>query len=445
LTFLGWLALAGVLFLVMALSSAVLRRLPVSTSLIYLGCGVVVGPLGFGWMKLDLIEHARWMERLSEVAVIVSLFVGGLKLRLPLRDPAWKAAYVLAGPVMIACIAAVGVAGHLIFGLDWWLALLIGAVLAPTDPVLAGSVTVSKAGDDDRVRYALSGEAGLNDGAAFPFVAFALLWMTHDSLGNWTSQWALSKLLWAVPAGLLVGYVLGQMGGRLTIFLRRWHRDVESPNDFIALALIALSYAVTEVVGGWGFLAAFAAGVGMRSAERRIVRASPHPDHTARLDRTIRDHPPAETLVGRVVAAEEMSEPAVAAGVVLHDAVTFGDTVDRLLEVLLVLAVGIALGTHWDSRALVLALLLLFVIRPLATHLFLIGTPTSVPQRWFIGWLGIRGIGSIYYLTYSLSHGLTGGAAETAVSLTLSVVAMSILLHGASAQPLLDRYESSLR
>ncbi|HET7706623.1 MAG TPA: sodium:proton antiporter [Thermoanaerobaculia bacterium] len=445
MSFLGWLTVAGVLLLVMALSSAVLRRLPVSTSLVYLGCGLVAGPLGFGWLHLNLIEHAPWMERLSEVAVIVSLFVGGLKLRLSLSDPAWRAAYMLAGPVMILCIAGVAFAANLIFGLDPWLALLIGAVLAPTDPVLAGSVTVSKAGDDDRLRYALSGEAGLNDGAAFPFVVFGLLWMTHGSMGDWVGQWALIKLLWAVPAGLLTGYLLGRLGGRLTIFLRGRHRDVESPNDFMALALIALSYAATEWIGAWGFLAAFAAGVGMRSAERRVVRTSPHPEHAARPEEGKGAHPPAETLVGRVVDSKEMSEPAVAAGVVLHDATTFGDTVDRLLEVLLVLAVGVALGTHWDSRAIVLGVLLLFVIRPLAAHLFLAGTPTSPPQRWFIGWLGIRGIGSIYYLTYSLSHGLTGGAAETAVTLTLSVVAISILLHGATAQPLLNRYENSLR
>ena len=282
MSFLGWLTVAGVLLLVMALSSAVLRRLPVSTSLVYLGCGLVAGPLGFGWLHLNLIEHAPWMERLSEVAVIVSLFVGGLKLRLSLSDPAWRAAYMLAGPVMILCIAGVALAANLIFGLDPWLALLIGAVLAPTDPVLAGSVTVSKAGDDDRLRYALSGEAGLNDGAAFPFVVFGLLWMTHGSMGDWVGQWALIKLLWAVPAGLLTGYLLGRLGGRLTIFLRGRHRDVESPNDFMALALIALSYAATEWIGAWGFLAAFAAGVGMRSAERRVVRTSPHPEHAAR-------------------------------------------------------------------------------------------------------------------------------------------------------------------
>jgi NhaP-type Na+/H+ or K+/H+ antiporter len=441
-SFVGWLAFAGVLLLVMALSSATLRRLPVSTSLVYLACGAAAGPLGFGWLQLDLIRNAAWMERLSEIAVIVSLFVGGLKLRLPLRDPAWRAAYILAGPVMIACIAGVAVVAHFVFGLDWWLAVLIGAVLAPTDPVLAGSVTVSRAGDDDRLRYGLSGEAGLNDGAAFPFVVFALLWMEHESIGGWVGRWALAEVVWAVPAGLITGYVLGQAGGRLTIFLRRAHRDAESPNDFMALALIALSYAITQAMGGWGFLAAFAAGVGMRRAERRIVKASPHPDHAPAPGR--QSHPPAETLVGRVVEEDEMSEPAVAAGVVLHDAVTFGDTVDRLLEVLLVLAVGVALGTHWDSRAAVLALMLFFVIRPLSARLLLSATPTSNPQRWFIGWLGIRGIGSIYYLTYSLSHGLTGPAGETAVSLTMSVVAMSIILHGATAQPLLNRYEESL-
>ena len=444
MSFLGWLALAGALLLLVALSSAVLRRLPISTSLIYLGVGIVAGPVGFGWLSINLIDHSGWMERLSEIAVIASLFVGGLKLRLHPRDPAWRAAWILAGPVMMVCIAGVAVVTHFVFGLEPWLAVLVGAVLAPTDPVLAGSVTVSDAADRDRLRYGLSGEAGLNDGMAFPFVTFALLWMEHRGLDAWVVEWGLSRVLWAVPAGLAAGYILGHLGGRLTIYLRKWHRDVESPNDFIALALIALSYAGTEAIGGWGFLAAFAAGVGMRSAERGVVEATPHPDSVSLKRGPADTHPPAETFGRRNVEATEMSEPAVAAGVVIHDVLTFGDTLDRLLEVLLVVLVGVALGTHWNSNAALLATALFFIIRPLSARLFLIGTPTTTAQRWFIGWLGIRGIGSIYYLSYALNHGVTGDAANTAVTLTLSVVALSIVLHGASAQPLLSRYQASL-
>jgi len=182
MTFLGWVALCGAVLLLMALFSAYLRNLPISTSAIYLALGMAIGPLGFGWLRVDLREAVPWLERLTEGSVVLALFVGGLKLRLPLRHPAWKAAYRLAVPVMLACIAGVALSAKLLLGLDTATALLLGAVLAPTDPVLASTVKVSSAEDHDRVRYGLSGEAGLNDGMAFPFVVLALLWAASGTL-----------------------------------------------------------------------------------------------------------------------------------------------------------------------------------------------------------------------------------------------------------------------
>ncbi len=197
--FLGWVSLGGGLLLLMALSSAYLRRLPVSTSAIYLMVGLALGPLGWGWLHIDLRDATPWFERLTEVAVIVSLFVGGLKLRLPVRDPAWRAAFRLAGPVMLATILGVALVARVGLGLDTAVALLLGAVLAPTDPVLAGAVSVNNAADHDRLRYGLSGEAGLNDGLAFPFVIFALLWGEYGGAGGWVGAWAVHRLVWAVP------------------------------------------------------------------------------------------------------------------------------------------------------------------------------------------------------------------------------------------------------
>src|ERR687895_614747 len=125
--FLGWMSLGGGLLLLMALSSAYLRRLPVSTSAIYLMVGLALGPLGWGWLRIDLRDATPWFERLTEVAVIVSLFVGGLKLRLPVRDPAWAAAFRLAGPVMLATILGVALVARVGLGLDPAVALLPGA------------------------------------------------------------------------------------------------------------------------------------------------------------------------------------------------------------------------------------------------------------------------------------------------------------------------------
>ncbi len=437
MSFLGWMSLGGGLLLLMALSSASLRRLPVSTSAIYLGVGLAIGPLGFGWLQVDLRDATPWVERLTEVAVIVSLFVGGLKLRLPVRDPAWGAAFRLAGPVMLATILGVALVARVGLGLDTAVALLLGAVLAPTDPVLAGAVSVNNAADHDRMRYGLSGEAGLNDGLAFPFVIFALLWGEHGGAGGWIGGWAMHRLLWAVPAALLLGYTLGTAVGRVAVWLRSRHRETAAPNDFLALALIALAYVGAEALAAWGFLAVFAAGVGVRRAETAVVDKTPHPEARA-------PHPPAEALVAAQVNAEDLQEPAVAAGVLVAETLSFGDTLERLLEVLLVVLVGVCLARHWDFRAVPLALALFVVIRPVSTVLLLAHTPTTPIQRGLMGWFGIRGIGSLYYLSYALSHGVAGHAAADASGLTVSVVALSVLLHGTTAQPLLTRYERAL-
>ena len=437
------MALAGLLLLIMALAGTLLRRLPVSAAIVYLACGLALSPVGLGWLRLDLVAQASWFERLTEVAVIVSLFMGGLKLRLSPRHESWRAAFLLAGPVMVGCIAAVAVVSHLAFGVPWHLGILLGAVLAPTDPVLASSLTVSSAADRDRLRYGLSGEAGLNDGAAFPFVVFALSWRDHGGSGSWMADWALERLVWAVPAGLAIGWGLGWLCGRAAVALRRRQQDTSASNDFLALALIALSYTAAEALHAWGFLAAFAAGVGMRSVEVEVVDKDPHPEHATSAADTV-EHPPAEHLVAPTVEGHEMERPRVAAGVVFHDMVTFGDTAERLLEMMLVVLVGVAVATHWDPRALLLALVLFVVVRPALAWVLLTGTPTSRVQRGLIGWLGIRGIGSLYYLTYVINHGVSANDAHTAAALVVSTIACSILVHGATAQPLLARYEASL-
>lgn len=170
-----WLLVLGCILLTLGLASAYLRLLPVSTSFIYLLFGLAIGPAGLHAWRSGLADISGWFEHLSEAALLISLFIGGLKLRLPLRSPAWTAAWLLAGPVLLGCILGLTLGAHFLFGLDWGLALLVAAILAPTDPVLASDIQVNHAGDDDRLRYAVSGEAGLNDGIAFPFVIAALL------------------------------------------------------------------------------------------------------------------------------------------------------------------------------------------------------------------------------------------------------------------------------
>jgi NhaP-type Na+/H+ or K+/H+ antiporter len=346
---------------------------------------------------------------------------------------------------MIFSIAAVAVVTHLVFALDPPLCLLLGAVLAPTDPVLASSVAVSDSSDHDRLRYGLSGEAGLNDGMAFPFVVFALSWHSHGEIAGWSLTWALERLLWGVPTALALGHWLGQGVGRVAIWLRARDPHSNAPNDLLLLALIFLSYVLAEQIGTWGFLAVFAAGVGLRRAEVRVVRKNPHPDHVpAEGSGGDSSHPPAEHLVLPKASLDGLDQPAVAAGVLMAESLSFGETLERLIEFVLVLWIGVALSQHWEPGVFWIAAALLLLIRPVGAVVLLIGTPTSRAQRWLMGWFGVRGIGSLYYLSYALTHGLEARAASVAISATLWVTAASIVLHGISGAPLLGRYQRGL-
>jgi NhaP-type Na+/H+ or K+/H+ antiporter len=184
-----WFVLVGALLIVMALAGTVLKRLPLSFSLVYLAVGVGLGPVGLGMIRLDPQAQAPLIERLSEVAVIVSLFTAGLKLRARLRSRRWQIPLRLAFGSMTLTVAMIALAGVYGLGLPLGAAVLLGGVLAPTDPVLASDVQVEDPVDRDRVRFGLTGEAGLNDGAAFPFVMLGLWLLGLHELGEFGWRW----------------------------------------------------------------------------------------------------------------------------------------------------------------------------------------------------------------------------------------------------------------
>lgn len=439
MTFTVWVAVLGAVLLTLALTSSYLRWMPVTTSAMCLVLGVAIGPMGLGVLKLDISDSSVWMEHLTEVAVVFSLFVSGLKLRLPLKDRTWRVAYGLAGPVMILCIAGLCLALHYLFGLGWGVSMLIGAMLAPTDPVLAALVQVNDARDDDRVRFGLSGEAGLNDGTAFPFVILGLL-MLHEDGSDFLGDWLLRNVLWAVPAGLLVGYWMGRGIGKLTLSMRIRNADSTlSPNDYLALALIALAYVVAEWIQGYGFLSVFAAGLGLRQAEvKSIDEAAPPAEH---LVQPVVGHETVDPQQAVLGDTESLDDGQLAAGVMMSDMLAFGSLVERSMEVFLVTLLGVVMATHWDSRALLISALLFVVIRPLSVLIVPWRRLLDTPQRLLIGWFGIRGIGSLFYLFFALNHELQPEVAQLCINLTLSVVALSILVHGVTTQPTLAWYE----
>jgi NhaP-type Na+/H+ or K+/H+ antiporter len=419
----------GAVFIVMALSGSVLKRLPLSTSMLYLAAGVLIGPHALNLIHFDPIMEAAIVERITEVAVIVSLFTAGLKLRVPLRDPLWRLPVVLASWSMALTVGLIALVGVVALELPVGAAILLGAVLAPTDPVLASDVQVSGPRDRDQLRFTLTGEAGLNDGTAFPFVmlGLGLLGLHETGEGGW--RWLAVDVLWAVPGGLLIGALLGTAIGRVILFLRREHKEAVGLDDFLALGVIAFSYGMALLVHTYGFLAVFAAGLALRKIEASSLGQEEAPDEVVAAA--------AAEGRGEEVATHPETAPAYMAQAVLG----FTEQLERIGEVAVMLLVGVMISvTAIPSDALWFVPLLLLVIRPGAAAMGMIGSTTTWLQRAFIAWFGIRGIGSIYYLMYAITHGVSEETARLLTGLTLAVVATSVVVHGVSVTPLMRRY-----
>jgi NhaP-type Na+/H+ or K+/H+ antiporter len=439
--YLAWIGAIGSLLLLTSLLSGWIHGIPITHFAIYLLAGIAVGPWGLDLVRVDLRGHGTWLSGVTEMALVVSLFITGLKLRLGFRNPAWRDALRLAFPAMLLTVAGVGVAAHFWLALPWGMSLLIGALVAPTDPVLASIVAVDDARDADQMRAALSGEAGLNDGSALPFLMLAMMLMASPGPLDFydVMRWLTVDVLWSFTAGLALGFGLGWIIGLLGTWLRTVSKDL-APGDFLALALMALAYAGARSLSASGFLAAFAAGLGLRSAELYVVTRHPHPRFTdppakGAIEQT---HPPAEVLVNpNRRERDDADQPAASVGLVVSDALSFGDTLERLIAFALVLLAGVACARYWSIDGLILAGLLFVLIRPLAVGIALLGSTAPAPRRLLIGWIGIRGIGTLNYLAYALTHGLAGPSSMLAAQLALTIVVLSILVHGVTAQPLM--------
>jgi sodium/hydrogen antiporter len=451
MTFALWMVIVGLLLIAMAMSGSVLRRLPLSTSMLYVGVGLLIGAGGLGLVDFGLFEHGVLLERAAEIAVIVSLFSCGLKLKLPLADPRWWLSVRLAVVSMIVTVALIAVTGRFGLDLSWGAAILLGAVLAPTDPVLASDVQVREPGDRDRLRFALTSEAGLNDGTAFPFVMLGLGLLGLHEIGTGGWRWFAIDVLWAVPAGLGVGALLGVATGRAILFLRVRHRTAVGLEEFLTLGLIALSYGLALLVKGYGFLAVFAAAYALQLTAsgdalkaQLAVAARDAPDRDAGRNR--RDQDATQSMEPSIDSNDPAVHPEQAPEHMTGQVLTFTEQLERIGEVGLVLVVG-ALLWQIDVPPHVwwFVPLLFFVIRPISVYAGLFDSATGRRQRALIAWFGIRGIGSIYYLYYAVNHGLLNPAAELLVETVLIVIACSVVAHGVSVTPLMVAYERRRR
>ncbi|HWG95309.1 MAG TPA: cation:proton antiporter [Mycobacteriales bacterium] len=402
-------AVVGVGALLASLLPRVLEGRPFSLPIVFVALGLLLGALP---LPFDASPEGRatFVEHATEVVVIISIMGAGLGLDRRIGWRRWRTTWRLLAVAMPLTIVAVALLGYWALGAVPAVAALLGAVLAPTDPVLAGEVQVGEPASEpvesdlpeDEVRFGLTSEAGLNDALAFPFVYFAItMSLQGTAVQDWVLEWFAVDVVYRLAVGLLGGLAVGWLLGRLFFSSRRRElRLSEHREGFVALAATFLAYGATELVQGYGFVAVFVAAVTIRSSERF------HDYHRE-----------------------------------LHH---FVEQVERLLTVLVLLALGMAAAEGlFDAvgwREAVFAAGVLLVVRPVTGYVALLGSGGLRRERAAIAFFGVRGIGSLYYLAYALTHGDFDeqGALYGVVGL---VVLGSVLLHGLTAGPVMSRLD----
>ncbi|MES1998815.1 MAG: sodium:proton antiporter [Pseudomonadota bacterium] len=424
-----WFLLVGVLLLAMGLTSSVLKRLPITPAIIYLAVGILVGPTGLNVFHFNPLKDAALLEVLTEVVVLISLFSAGVKMPVPFNFTRWRAPIMLATVSMAISVGLVAAFAHYLLGLPLGAGVLLGAILAPTDPVLATDVQSRHPGDRDQLRFTLTSEAGMNDGSAFPFVMLGLGLLGLHELGDYGLHWMWMDVLWATAAAVAIGIVCGAGLAWLGCKLRSAPYRHELMDDFLGLGLIGVVYGLSVLVGAWGFLAVFFAAVALRQTELKLtgVTRDIHLTHASQqagsTDSTA--HPDIEP------------PPTVSEG-----SLVFKEHLERLSEVVLILLVGGTLfHNSWSWRVVGLALFLFVVVRPLSVLIGLLASRVKWRMRGMMGWFGVRGIGSLYYLMYAIQHGLPEPLALELIQFTLITVTLSIIVHGISVKPMMNRFQ----
>lgn len=390
--------LSGFVLLGMSWLPRVLHSRPLSLPILYVLFGLVIFTLPLGLTPLDPLTYSTAFEYGTEIVVIVALTGAGLMLDRPPGLRRWSPAWRLLGVTMILSIAIAGLIGWGILGLTPAAALLLAAVLAPTDPVLASDVQVGPplAGKEDDVRFSLTLEAGLNDGLAFPFVYLSIAAIGMTSLGGWVTDWVLMDLLYRIVVGIVAGFLIGRF---LAYFIFRFTGEselAETSEGLIVLAITFIAYSFTEAVNGYGFLAVFIAAV------------------------TIRHYAPKHRYHKRLYGFVEQVERILLAVMLIF----FGGAI----------AGGVLKPITW--QAVLGALIFIFFARPLTGMIAFIGTKIPTRERFAISFFGIRGIGSFYYLAFAMNHGEFQDL-ELLWATVAFVVLASVIIHGISVTPLM--------
>lgn len=396
---------SGFLIALVAWLPLALRRLPLSLPVVCVALGAAIFSLPQVRLAPLPLDYPEITERFTEFVVIIALMGAGLKIDRVFGIRRWRITWRLILVTLPLSIIAIAALGGVWLGLPWAVAVLLGAVLAPTDPVMASDVQVGppKTGEEDEVRFALTSEAGLNDGAAFPFVHLAIALSLSAATGEpWLMEWLTYNVLWEIGAGVTGGYLIGRAFGWVTFRIPSETSLAQTGDGLIALAATFVSYGLTEIINCYGFLSVFVTALTFRHAHRT------HDFHRE-----------------------------------MHD---ITEQVERLTMMVLLIFFGGALvsgllGPLTMSDALA-ALVILLLIRTATGLIGLAGLKADWGEKLTIAFFGIRGVGSFYYLAYGLNHMETSEGSRLWAIVGL-VVLLSILMHGLTVTPIMRRLDLS--
>lgn len=395
----------GVLIALVAWLPLALKRLPLSLPIVCIAIGAALGHYAPTPVVPLPSAHPVFVEHFTELVVIIALMGAGLKIDRVFGWKRWAVTWRLLGPTMLLTIAGVTLIGVWVLVLPLPLAILLGGVMAPTDPVLAADVQVGppKSGEDDEVRFGLTSEAGLNDGLAFPFVNLAIALAAASMTGEaWATKWVLHSVIWEIVAGAGIGWLVGQLFGWITFHIPAESKLAQTGDGVIAIAATLITYGLCEMAQSYGFLGVFVAAMAIRHAHRSHEFQREMHDFTEQIERI-----------------------AMMAGLLL-----FGGA----------LVSGLLAPLGWPE--ILAAGIILLVVRPVAGAIGLLGFKAGRSEKLTLAFFGIRGVGSFYYLAYGLNH-MEGGDQSRLWALLSLVVLVSVLLHGLTVTPVmrsLDRH-----
>lgn len=390
------LTLIGFATFSMAWMPNISKKTGISYSVFYLLAGFLLYKLFPGYLPDPIPQKNESLTlHLTELVVIISLMGAGLKIDRVFSFRNWKSPIKLIAITMLLCIAVVSLLGYYFLGLGLASAVLLGAVLAPTDPVLASDVQVGPPNDstESETKFTLTSEAGLNDGVAFPFtwlaVTLGLIAAGQESsLWNWFAY----DMLYRIIVGIVIGYISGKGIGYLVFKLGDKTKLLNTKDGLLGIAITLLVYGSTEMVHGYGFISVFVCAITFRHYEKK------HKYHGE-----------------------------------LH---SFTDQIERLIVCILLilfggtLAMGILKPLTWQM--VLFTIIFLLLVRPLAGLLGLSTSALRFKEKLAISFFGIRGMGSIFYLSFGISKFDFEFQDELWAIISLTIL-ISVMIHGFSA------------